>query len=240
MYEAKSMEKRAGKKSSEKKIHGEIAQNKKRSRESGAYYEKIIEDTAIQMRQIGADYETSRDVAHEAFAETYERHQQGEVNNFKSYMFISAKNLLFKTLKRSKRFVENADDYLFIDVERNDPLTEFLKKESSVLLLEAISMLPEEDRNIIEMDMMDVPHVKIGKELRMSNSCVGTRKHRILQQLKSYFEKTPENYTEDKLCRNMRTLGIWLKRGEITRYMYKKMASSLFRKQFILETIKHI
>lgn len=240
MYEGKSMEKRAGKDQKKGSVPQKNAQNKEKGRRSRETYEEMIDDIAMQMRIYGASYEDSRDIAHESFLRTYGKHIKGKTNVFKIYMFTTAKNLLFRQSKRSNMFVEYEDEYDLLQINRNDPLTEFLKKEQSVLLLEAISMLPEEDRKIIEMDMMNIEHKKIGNKLNLSHSTVRTRKHRILQCLKDYFERTPENVTLDKIERNMRTISRWLKRGDLTRYMYNKILNSLERKKLILQTIKKI
>jgi len=126
--------------------------------------------------------DTSSDVVHETFLRLMK--QPAEPNNVRNWLFITARNLLFSSLKRSRRDRNVAAEQL--PFSRSE-----LSAEQQLLLEQMLNRLTAEERELlIRREYSGFSTQELAASLEITVEAVRVRLFRIRKKLRTAFEDT--------------------------------------------------
>jgi RNA polymerase sigma-70 factor, ECF subfamily len=150
------------------------------------------------------DYDIAADLSQEAFFRVYRNIKRySNIYQFSTWLYKIATNLAIDEMRYRKRrgqvFYRNVwglrqsgDEEgpgFEISDSRIGPRDEILRKESSVVLSEAIQSLPEKYRTAFIMkEIQELPHETIAKVLNCSTGTIKSRLHRARELLQRKLE----------------------------------------------------
>jgi RNA polymerase sigma factor (sigma-70 family) len=139
----------------------------------------------------------SEDLVQEVFLRMLRhRHTYRDDSRFNAWMFQIARNARIDAFRRSRfeRSIDNAPDIASPDP---DPAVCLEKEAESALLRRALSMLPEEKREVIVLSRFeDMEFREIARILGARETTVKVRAHRAVKELGELVRRLAEKGTE--------------------------------------------
>ena len=117
------------------------------------------------------------------------REKMAEVNNFRSYLFILTRNLIFDRMK-SKAYETTADTELYpARMTISDADYRLRSRQCLDLLLEAISLLPPRQKEVFQMAKINgLSHERIARKLHLSPLTVKKHMAEALKFVRRHLE----------------------------------------------------
>ncbi|MHA4810901.1 RNA polymerase sigma factor [Flavitalea flava] len=139
--------------------------------------------------------ELSQDLAQDVFARIWvNKEKLREVNEFKSYLFIVARNVIFDRL-RQKVFTAGNETYLkeYFDETSLSPSHSFELKEMEEILHRGIGILPEQQRKAFCLSRFQgLRHEEIAQKMGISKESVKSYIVRAICHLRKYLSEHAE------------------------------------------------
>jgi RNA polymerase sigma-70 factor (ECF subfamily) len=112
-------------------------------------------------------------VLQEAFLRTYEAAAAGSIDSPRAYLFVTARNIVYKDMKRKARYVASAID----EIARVDPGASpdiaVHDRRKMAAFLEALNSLPDQCRRVFLLrKFYGYSHKRIARELGLSEKTV--------------------------------------------------------------------
>ncbi|MGB5988459.1 MAG: sigma-70 family RNA polymerase sigma factor [Marinifilaceae bacterium] len=129
--------------------------------------------------------EDSKDIAQEVFFKFHSNWENlRDLDAYKSFLYVTAKNLSFDYLKH-KKVVTNYEQNNTDISNKEHFLHELTKLETTRLVRKAVSGLPEQSKNIIELSLNGLNNGLIAEHLKISINTVKTLKKSAYSKLRS-------------------------------------------------------
>ncbi len=137
------------------------------------------------------DRETCRDLTQNVFSRILKyRHTYDEKLNFKTWIYEIARNIHIDHYHQNKYFTNSYDDSQQPGSRDKDALEEMEETEKREMLAEAISQLPPEQKELIELSRFQgLKYEEISEITGSSVPAIKVKIHRAMKRLKDiYFE----------------------------------------------------
>ena len=137
--------------------------------------------------------ETSADLTQDIFAHIWaKRKYLLSVNNFESYLYISARNLIFDRL-RKKEFSGSRDNFFrqyFSDtVSDQDPSLQLEYKEFHALIHQAINQLTPQQQSVFKLSRFEgLNHAEIADQMGLSKRTVKNYMVNAIKFIRDYLK----------------------------------------------------
>ncbi len=164
------------------KLEGKLI--KQHSKEFEVFFKKYFVSLCIFSDKILNNEEIAKDIVQEAFLKVWNSDNKFENENaFKSYLYVTTKNLSINHLRKNKQLDNNkltgvdiADDHSIVN--------EIIREETYRMLAEAIETLGPQSQKIIIMLLDGMSTQEISEELGISINTVKTLRQRSIKTLK--------------------------------------------------------
>ena len=160
-------------------------------------FKYLMEATSDELLQFALSFVRNQEIAEELVSDVFVKiwHKRAElpnIQNLKSYLFISVKNSCLSHLRKMKNekvvFIDEYNDFLFAVTESND--NEVIEKELLNKIYEAIEELPPKCREAFSL------------------AKINGFKHREIAEIMNISEKTVNNHLVTALKKITENLGI--------------------------------
>ncbi|KKO89176.1 hypothetical protein AAW12_23920 [Sphingobacterium sp. Ag1] len=128
-----------------------------------------------------------QEIVLDIFVKLHEKRDSFEsLNSIKAFLYISTKNSCFKAIEKEKVRQKRFDGYTstFNESDENNILSQIVLSEVHRELYQALELLPEQCRIIMERLMEGKTAKEVAEELSISVSTVGSQKARAISILK--------------------------------------------------------
>ncbi|SFH34060.1 RNA polymerase sigma factor [Pedobacter insulae] len=143
---------------------------------------KMVFDAAYKRVESVDD---AKDIAQEVFVQLWQRRTKSPIKQIKSYLFVAARNGVFKHFEQSNKFVSNAD----AAHEEQDPIhadQHLLYKEFVESFAQLVATLPPQQQQIFKMRFeQDMSSQEIAEALGISPKTVRNLLGRSLATLRA-------------------------------------------------------
>lgn len=133
--------------------------------------------------QIVDDYDTAEDVVQDTLVNIWvKRSRLSEVEEIKSYLYASVRNLAISTLRTNKRneAIKEKVEIIEEDIYRN-----YIEQETYRLLMEAINQLPPRTSEVIRASLNGTKQQVISEEMGITIATVKALKADGIKKLRS-------------------------------------------------------
>ena len=133
----------------------------------------------------------AEDMVQEIFLKIWlKREQLPQIENFRNFLFIVARNHIFDTLRKKtkeKEFIHQLFSYF--NPEPDSPEKKLLQKESGLLIQQAINNLPDQQRMVYQLARdKGLRQEEIAEQLGISRNTVRNHMARALQSLRDFLQ----------------------------------------------------
>lgn len=153
----------------------------------GEWFEKLERPLMIYAYQTLNDREEAMDMVQEAFTRFFK--EEKKVREPKAWLYRTTRNLCISHLRKHGRLsmIGEEEQMDFFDdsgVKEEDPAKKMEKKEARGRVRHAISMLPDDLRELIKMKFdQKMSYKEISKKSGLSVSNVGYKLHSVIKDL---------------------------------------------------------
>ena len=173
------------------KVESLVAQIKHGNREAfGALYDLFSADLFRFLIVLARDVQEAQDLTSETFVRVWRSIDRYQKGNFRSYIFMIARNLALDALRKRKRasvHIENEED--LIDL-KSSPLLDAVRSEEDKHMYQALMELSEEYRTIISLRFMNGMSTKeVAELIGKSEAAVKITQHRAMVKLREKLKR---------------------------------------------------
>ncbi|EHJ01600.1 RNA polymerase, sigma-24 subunit, ECF subfamily [Clostridium sp. DL-VIII] len=153
------------------------------------YYKRLYNYTYYRVNS----HEAAEDITIQVFEKVMIKFHTyiNEKSKFEVWIFTIARNTINDYFRKQKRHkIISIDNIINLISRDKGPEDLMLKRERNNNLMDALSILDAKERNIVAYKFgANLKNVEIAKILKISESNVGVKLHRIMKKLKSEMEK---------------------------------------------------
>lgn len=132
------------------------------------------------------NYDAAKDIAQETFIKLYTNWNKLKNNeSYKPFVYVTAKNLSLDYIKH-QNIVQKHKESPSEMFENESFFHELTKNESIRLVNQAIGVLPDQSRNIIQYSVEGLNNLEIAVKLNVSVNTVKTLKKNAYKKLREY------------------------------------------------------
>lgn len=149
-------------------------------------YWRSVHKTA--MRYLQSDHHAN-DIVQDVFtAFWYRRTEFTQIRNIESYLVVMAQNHTYREFRKWAAETRNNEEYaLHLETVTNNVESNVLAQQYEDLLIEAVNMLPPQQRKVFQMARMDgLSHEEIAESLNLSQGTVKNHMVRALRFIRHY------------------------------------------------------
>lgn len=154
-------------------------------------YDRYHEKLYNFFMRLCRDGEKAKDLTQTIFSRMISyRHSFKEGHKFKSWMYQMARNALIDSYHHTKPETNWDPETEFVREATTDAADEFEKVQQEQTLMEAIAMLSEDEKQIIELSrFQDLKYEEIARITGSSEGAVRVKVHRAIKKLREiYFQ----------------------------------------------------
>jgi len=174
---------------SDEKIMGHLVRGDKKA--AGVLYDRYYKQVFGYFVRMTKNKEISRDLTQNVFLKILRHsHTWNDDKVFAYWLFRIARNILIDHFNETRKFFDSGDEQEIQVKDRTDSVREMDIKESYDFLLEAMSQLPPEYRELIELNRFQgFSYREIAQTVLSTENAIKVKTFRAIQKLKEIYTK---------------------------------------------------